>query len=248
MTAATANREAERRNLGPQGEVGGGVSPWCDGGSAGDSSGRVELRAGVLDPTLGSDDGDRQRAGGTDVAEELEAGGTLLRVVTGDITAQPVDAIVNAANVHLRHGGGVAAAIARAAGPVLQRESDEWVAAHGPLRDGEAAVTSGGALPCRVVVHVAGPVHDPDRDDNADRLRAAVVAALEAAREHDARSVAFPAISAGIYGYPLDEATRVLVDTVATWVVDHPGVYDQVRFVGFDDRVADAFAGALRQR
>jgi O-acetyl-ADP-ribose deacetylase len=182
------------------------------------------------------------------VEEALEVGGTTLRVTTGDITREQVAAIVNAANVHLRHGGGVAAAIARAAGPSLQRESDEWVAAHGPLRDGEAAVTSAGALPCRVVVHVAGPVHDPDRDDNADRLRAAAVAALEAAREHDARSMAFPAISAGIYGYPLDEATRVLVDTVATWVVDHPDVFEQVRFVGFDDRVAGAFAVALRQR
>jgi O-acetyl-ADP-ribose deacetylase len=182
------------------------------------------------------------------VVEEFEVGGTMLRVATGDITQEQVDAIVNAANVHLRHGGGVAAAIARAAGPVLQRESDEWVAAHGPLRDGEAAVTSGGALPCRVVVHVAGPVHDAARDDNADRLRAAVVAALEAAHEHDARSVAFPAISAGIYGYPLDEATRVLVDTVATWVGDHPGVYEQVRFIGFDERVAGAFADALRRR
>jgi O-acetyl-ADP-ribose deacetylase len=182
------------------------------------------------------------------VEAELEVGGTMLRVTTGDITQEQVDAIVNAANVHLRHGGGVAAAIARAAGPVLQRESDEWVAAHGPLRDGQAAVTTGGALPCRVVVHVAGPVHDPDRDDNADRLRAAVVAALEAAREHDARSVAFPAISAGIYGYPLDEATQELVDAVVSWVRVHPGEYEQIRLIGFDDRIAGAFTAALRQQ
>jgi O-acetyl-ADP-ribose deacetylase len=171
--------------------------------------------------------------------------GTRIRTLTGDLTQQDVDAIVNAANVHLQHGGGVAAAIARTAGPGFQRESDAWVAEHGPLRDGVAAVTSAGSLPCRHVIHVAGPVHDPGRDDNAARLRAAVVAALDAAAEAGARSLAFPAISAGIYGYPLPEATSVLVAAVVSWVAGSPGRLDEVRLVGFEARVTDAFATAL---
>jgi O-acetyl-ADP-ribose deacetylase len=180
-------------------------------------------------------------------AVEHTIGGARIRALTGDLTEQDVDAIVNAANVHLQHGGGVAAAIARAAGPGFQRESDDWVAEHGPLRDGVAAVTSAGGLPCRHVVHVAGPVHDPTRRDNAERLRAAAIAALDAAAEHGARSIAFPAISAGIYGYPLAEATAVLVEATVDWVEHAPGRLDEVRFVGFDDRVTEAFTTALQR-
>jgi O-acetyl-ADP-ribose deacetylase len=175
----------------------------------------------------------------------LDVGGTTIRTFTGDLTEERVDAIVNAANAHLQHGGGVAGAISRAAGPVVQRESDAWVAEHGPLRDGTAAVTGAGSLPCRLVVHVAGPVHDAGRDDNDDRLRAAVTAALEAGREHGARTIALPAISAGIYGYPLAEATAVLVSAVADWVRAHPGELDEVRLVGFADAATEAFASAL---
>jgi O-acetyl-ADP-ribose deacetylase len=176
-----------------------------------------------------------------------EVAGTTVRVVAGDLTAQDVEVIVNAANVHLQHGGGVAQAIARAAGPELQDESDAWVAEHGPLADGTAAVTTAGRLPARLVVHVAGPVFDAGRDDNADRLRAAVEAALEACHRHDARSVAFPAISAGIYGYPLDDATGVLVATVVDWIRARPGVLEEVRLVGFDDRASQAFGRAVSE-
>jgi O-acetyl-ADP-ribose deacetylase len=177
----------------------------------------------------------------------LEVAGTTILVVTGDLTLQDVEAVVNAANVHLQHGGGVAAAIARAAGPELQAESDAWVAEHGPLSDGEAAVTTAGALSARLVVHVAGPVFDAGRDDNAARLAAAVEAALDACVGHEARSVAFPAISAGIYGYPLEDATAVLVSAVVTWLQARPGQLDEVRLVGFDERASGAFAHAITE-
>jgi O-acetyl-ADP-ribose deacetylase len=175
----------------------------------------------------------------------LEVDGTTIRTFTGDLTAERVDAIVNAANAHLQHGGGVAGAISRAAGPVVQRESDAWVAEHGPLGDDTAAVTGAGALPCRLVVHVAGPVHDAARDDNEARLRAAVTAALDAGHDQGARTMALPAISSGIYGYPLAEATAVLVSAVADWVRSHPGALHEVRLVGFDDAATAAFASAL---
>lgn len=172
-------------------------------------------------------------------------GQTRVVAMTGDLTAQQVDAIVNAANAELRHGGGVAGALSRAAGPTLQAESDAWVREHGPLTDGAAAVTSAGELPAQVVVHVAGPVYRSGRDDNEPRLRAAVVAALDATAERGLRSAAFPAISAGIYGYPRPEATRILVDAVGDWLTDHADALDEIRLVGFDDAARDDFSTAL---
>lgn len=173
--------------------------------------------------------------------------GTRVHAAAGDLTAAAVDAIVNAANRQLQHGGGVAAAIARAGGPTIQQESNDWVAAHGPLKDGEAARTSGGDLAAAHVIHVAGPVYDPDRDDNEPRLRAAVRAALDEAVAAEASSIAFPAISAGIYGYPREEATAVLTEEVASWIVQHPRSLDEVWLVGFDHDAAGDFAAALRR-
>ncbi|HSK21967.1 MAG TPA: macro domain-containing protein [Egicoccus sp.] len=179
---------------------------------------------------------------------ERHIGQTRVVALTGDLTAQQVDAIVNAANTELQHGGGVAGALSRAAGPSLQAESDAWVREHGPLTDGTAAVTAAGELPSQVVVHVAGPVYRAGRDDNESRLRAAVVAALDATAGHGLRSVAFPAISAGIYGYPRPEATRVLVEAVGDWLTDHPDLLDEIRLVGFDDAARDDFTAALKDR
>jgi len=171
-------------------------------------------------------------------------GTTRMTVVRGDITAQDVDVVVNAANEHLAHGGGVALAIARAAGPELQEESNRWVAEHGPVRPGTAAVTTGGRLPAAHVVHVVGPRYAKGRD-NAGALRAAVAAALDATAALGAKTLAMPAISAGIFGYPLDEATAVIVDAAARWVGKHPGALDEVRFVGYEERAARAFVRAL---
>ena len=169
---------------------------------------------------------------------------TRITVIQGDITTQDVDAIVNAANEHLAHGGGVAAAIARAGGPTVQSESDAWVAAHGPLSPGVAAATSGGEMVARWVVHVAGPIHR-DGQDNAGLLKTAVRAALVAATNAGARSVAVPAISAGIYGYPVTDATRVIAATVGEWCAEHPKALDEVRLVGWSENAVQGFESAL---
>lgn len=184
-----------------------------------------------------------------EVVEQVTVAGVTVSAVQGDLTAQEVDAIVNAANIHLRHGGGVAGAIARAGGPRIQRESDEWVAAHGPLDTGQAAVTGGGDLPADHVIHTAGPVFDPGSDRNEPLLRSAVRGALEAAVRIGARTVAFPAISAGIYGYPPADATAVLADEVVVFLREHEGSrpLDEVRLVGFDRSAADLFADGLRR-
>ncbi|NIA25478.1 MAG: macro domain-containing protein [Gammaproteobacteria bacterium] len=173
-------------------------------------------------------------------------GATLVHVITGDLTRQDVDAIVNAANEHLAHGGGVAAAIVRAGGSPVQRESTAWVREHGPVAPGHATVTTAGAMPARHVIHVVGPRYRTGQD-NEGMLRTAVEAALDAALEHGDRSIAFPAISAGIFGYPRAEATRVLADAVLTWVSAHPGALDKVCLVGYDDATAADFATGLER-
>ena len=169
---------------------------------------------------------------------------TDIHAIQGDLTTQPVDAIVNAANEYLQHGGGVAAAIVRAGGAGIQDESDAWVRDHGPLSPGVAAVTTAGSMPARWVIHVAGP-RFTSGGDNAGLLAQAVQAALATAVSMGARVVAVPAISAGIFGYPLDEAAAVIAAAVGASCGAHPGALDEVRLVGRDERTTEAFRRAL---
>ena len=135
---------------------------------------------------------------------------TMLELVEGDITEMDSDAIVNAANERLAHGGGVAGLISRRGGPAIQRESDEWVRQHGPVATGSAAITSGGNLKARHVIHAVGPIYD-GRPRSAELLASAVRAALRMADEHGLKSIALPAISTGIFGYPIEEAAGVML-------------------------------------
>lgn len=167
-----------------------------------------------------------------------------IEVVTGDITRLEVDVVVNAANEYLQHGGGVAAAIARAGAPVVDAESNEWVKKHGPVGPGQAAHTGAGNMPAKWVVHVVGPRYR-DGQDNEGLLRQAVTAALDRSAELGARSVALPAISAGIFGYPRAEATRVIAQTVEDWLDQHPGTLDRVLLVGYDESTAEDFRRGL---
>ena len=162
----------------------------------------------------------------------------MITVTAGDLTQQDIDVVVNAANRGLAHGGGVAAALARAGGPVVQSESDAWVAEHGPLADGQAAVTTAGDMTATWVVHVAGPIYSRS-DDDPVKLAEAVTSALNAVLSLGARSVAIPAISAGIYGYPMDEALMVITDAAVAWEAAHPEWHGEVRFVTLDGDVAE---------
>lgn len=165
-------------------------------------------------------------------------------VVQGDITSLDVDVVVNAANEHLAHGGGVAAAIARAGAPEVQTESNEWVAAHGPVQAGQAAITSAGAMPASSVVHVVGPRYG-EGQDNAAMLRLAVAAALDAAASLDARSIAVPAISAGIYGYPRAEATAVIAAEAQRWLAANAAPIESIYLVAYDPATAGDFEAGL---
>ena len=166
-----------------------------------------------------------------------------LRAVRGDITAADVDVIVNAANPGLLGGGGVDGAIHRAAGPSLLAECRAIVARlpDHRLPRGQAVATTAGRLPSRWVVHTAGPIWSAVRDHSAV-LRSCYRESLRVADGLGARSVAFPAISAGIYGWPVEDAARQAVAGVRAVPVEH---VTDVRFVLFSDEALAAFEAAL---
>jgi O-acetyl-ADP-ribose deacetylase (regulator of RNase III) len=166
-----------------------------------------------------------------------------LRAVRGDITAADVDVIVNAANPGLLGGGGVDGAIHRAAGPTVLAECRAIVAQLPDRRlpRGQAVATTAGRLPARWIVHTAGPIWSASRDHSAV-LRSCYGESLRVADGLGARSVAFPAISAGIYGWPIEDAARQAVAGVRAASVEH---VVEVRFVLFSDPVLVAFEAAL---
>jgi O-acetyl-ADP-ribose deacetylase (regulator of RNase III) len=150
-------------------------------------------------------------------------GATTLELTEGDITELDTDAIVNAANEWLDHGGGVAGVIARKGGPTVQTESDAWVQRHGPVPTGGAAITSGGRLRARHVIHAVGPIYG-DAGRSAELLASAVRSALQMADDHDLTSVALPAISTGIFGYPMEEAARVMLQAAIGYLEGETGL------------------------
>lgn len=164
---------------------------------------------------------------------------TTITLVQGDITRQSVDAIVNAANSSLLGGGGVDGAIHRRGGPAILAECRKLRASqYGKgLRTGQAVATTAGELDAQWVIHTVGPrfTHDEDR---SELLTSCYRESLRVADELGARTVAFPAVSAGIYGWPLEDAARIAVETVRATET----AVDEVRFVLFDERAYDAFA------
>lgn len=169
----------------------------------------------------------------------------LLSLVVGDITTQTVDAIVNAANSRLIGGGGVDGAIRRAGGPAIETECAAIRAERGGCPTGSAVITGAGRLPARYVIHAVGPIWQGGGQGEADLLASAYRNSLELAAERGARTVAFPSISTGVYGYPVAAAARVALRTVAGELVSRP--FDEVRFVLFSDADFAAYAEALRE-
>lgn len=171
-----------------------------------------------------------------------------IELARADITTERVDAIVNAANPYLTNGSGVAGAIRVAAGKAFQDECDRLVSELGPLAVGtDAVATDGYDMPCRYVIHVVGPVWgQQDEERSAGLLAAAHRAALEMALELEARSVSFPAISTGIFGYPLEPAAEVALRTVLEQIPKLRSLR-LVRFVLFDERSLHAHEQALER-
>jgi glutamate racemase len=179
-----------------------------------------------------------------EAALAIRVGETTITAVAGDLTVMAVDAIVNAANNDLTHGGGIALAIAKSGGPTIDEESAEWIETYGPLEPGVAGLTSSGRMPSKYVIHVAGPIYAEGRD-NEVFLGAAVLAAMDLGDEIEARTMALPAISAGIYGYPPDDATVVIAESVAAYLSTDETSLRSVRLVGYDETMATRFARAI---
>lgn len=163
-----------------------------------------------------------------------------IRIIEGDITTLEVDAIVNAANTALQHGGGVAAAIARRGGPSIQEESNRI----GFVPTGRAAPTGAGDLPAKWVIHAVGPRMGEGDEDR--KLESATRAALECAVEIGAESIAFPAISAGIFGFPMDRCARIMLRTVQGFGSE-PGTLRSVTFCLFGKEALEEFERAMAE-
>ncbi len=172
---------------------------------------------------------------------------TVIEAVLGDLTVEKTDAIVNAANSSLLGGGGVDGAIHRAGGPAIFDECQALRRTTLPdgLPTGDAVATTAGWMPARWVVHTVGPVYGRNHGLDAVLLAACHRNALRAAADLGARSVAFPAISCGVFGYPVEEAAPVAVEAVRAAAVEFDGAFDLVRFVLVDQRVLARFLLAL---
>jgi O-acetyl-ADP-ribose deacetylase (regulator of RNase III) len=174
--------------------------------------------------------------------EHRFSNGRLLRLVEGDITRVAVDAMGNAANSALAGGGGVDGAIHRAGGPAILRELDEIRARIGRCPAGGAVATTAGKLPAKYVLHAVGPVYRDGHSGEPELLASCYRAALKLAEERQAASVSFPAISTGVYGYPLAEAAGVAIGAVGDYLAGEETSVREVIFVLFSRAAYDAFA------
>ncbi len=166
----------------------------------------------------------------------------ILEVAEGDITKLTVDAIVNAANTSLLGGGGVDGAIHRAAGPELLAECRKI----GGCPTGEARITSGYQLPARFVIHTVGPVWNGGGHGEDELLESCYRNSLALAREAGVKTIAFPAISTGVYRFPLERAVRIATQTVADELTREPGTIEKVIFCTFGAAATEAYCQALK--
>jgi O-acetyl-ADP-ribose deacetylase (regulator of RNase III) len=157
----------------------------------------------------------------------------VIEVIQADITKLKVDAIVNAANSSLMGGGGVDGAIHRAAGPELLEACRQIVARQGGCKTGEAVITPAGRLPCRYVIHTVGPVWRGGNNNEEEHLALCYKNSLKLAVSNEIRTIAFPNISTGVYGFPRQQAAIIAIETVQTYLIAKPGI-EKLTFVCFD--------------
>ena len=173
---------------------------------------------------------------------QAHIGSCVLELVTGDITRQTTDAIVNAANSRLAGGGGVDGAIHRAGGPSIMAETRQHYPQGCPT--GDAVITGAGQLPARYVIHAVGPIWNGGQHHEAEQLASAYQQSLAVAVAHQCHSVAFPSLSTGAYGYPVALAAQTALATVVAFLREHRQP-SGVRFVLFDSGTYAAYAAAL---
>lgn len=172
------------------------------------------------------------------------AGGARIALEKGDITRQETDAIVNAANSGLLGGGGVDGAIHRAGGPSILEECKKIRDTQGRCPAGNAVLTGAGNLKARFVIHAVGPIYRDGTVNEPETLASAYRSSLERALEAEVRTVSFPSISTGAYGYPVSEASKVALSELKRFAEANPGKFDELRFVLFDEGTYKAYRAA----
>ncbi|PLV59227.1 AAA family ATPase [Thermotoga sp. KOL6] len=178
----------------------------------------------------------------TELRKELDYKGKKIRIVKGDITKEEVDAIVNAANEYLKHGGGVAGAIVRVGGTIIQEESDKIVEEKGRVPTGEAVVTSAGNLKAKYVIHAVGPIWKGGNYGEDDLLYKAVYNALLRAHELKLKSLSMPAISTGIFGFPKERAAKIFARVIKDFIDQHPNTsLEEIRICNIDEETTEVF-------
>jgi O-acetyl-ADP-ribose deacetylase len=173
---------------------------------------------------------------------KITVGTATLELVEGDITRQDMDAVVNAANAALRPGGGVDGAIHRAGGPAIEAECRQL----GRCPTGEARVTTGGNLKARYVIHTVGPIYHDGSHGEPELLASCYRESLKLASAQGIKSLAFPSISTGVYGYPVEDAARIALKTVTDYLARHPEI-ERVRLVLFGPAAYNVYAQALAE-
>ncbi|WP_448378452.1 macro domain-containing protein [Fervidobacterium sp.] len=173
----------------------------------------------------------------------VKVGNVEIRFIVGDITKLEVDAIVNAANSYLQHGGGVAGAISRTGGPEIQKESDEYVRKNGPVPPGSVAVTGAGNLKAKYIIHTVGPIGD--KKGNDEIMKKAFENVFSKADELAINSIAIPFVGTGIFGYPLENFIKVCVDETLKFFSNYKGRIKLVVFCDIDSskvrKLVDSF-------
>ena len=173
---------------------------------------------------------------------------TTLTILQGDITQQNIDAIVNAANERLVGGGGVDGAIHRAGGPSIMAECDKIRAAKGGCPTGTAVITNAGRLLAKNIIHTVGPIWDRNQPEECDRLLAsAYLSSLRLAVYHGLRTVAFPSISTGIYGFPIERAAPLVIESVHHHLLEAAPPIEEIRFVLFSDNDVTIYENAITE-
>jgi O-acetyl-ADP-ribose deacetylase (regulator of RNase III) len=182
-----------------------------------------------------------------DEVNEITIGKTKVALIQGDITREATEAIVNAANSGLMGGGGVDGAIHRAGGPAILDECRRIILRIGRLDTGKAVITTGGNLKAKYVIHTVGPVWHGGSRGEAELLASAYRNSLKLAAEHKLKSISFPSISTGIYGYPVAEAAKVALDAVIAFLRDKPNSLEKVYFVLYDSKTFNAYSAKLAE-
>ena len=179
---------------------------------------------------------------------ETTINGAILSIIQGDITQQETDVIVNAANSSLMGGGGVDGAIHRAGGPAILEECKQIIARQGRLPTGQAVITNAGNMKAKHIIHTAGPVWRGGDSNEADLLASAYRESLKLAVQNQLTSISFPSISTGAYGYPVDTAARVALQTVISFLDESVTFIKEVVFVLFDARTFATYSSMLGER